>query len=150
MPKTFFDHLNQVLKVQNKNYWSTLEEPDKKTWNTYMMLRYLSMNPDWIEIISIIQPYCQSLDSEFVYKLLISFIPKGKSFIKYIKKDIKDNDLSKSIKILNSYFKCSSRESIDYINILSEEELNNILNLFDTNISIKKIKTRKKNERIKY
>ena len=40
-----------------------------------MIHRFLSMNPDWISVLSEIQPYTQTLDSNN-FILLIGLIPK--------------------------------------------------------------------------
>ena len=56
MAKSLFDHIKAITSVQSPTYWDTLEDDDKKTWSNYMVHRFLSMNPDWIEVLSEIQP----------------------------------------------------------------------------------------------
>jgi len=48
--KTLFDHIKQITNVQNQHYWENITDADKKTWNNYMVHRFLSMKPEWIEI----------------------------------------------------------------------------------------------------
>ena len=55
--KGLFDHIKQITMFQNPKYWDTLNDGDKKTWNNYMVHRFLSMNPDWIELVNGIQQY---------------------------------------------------------------------------------------------
>ena len=62
---------------QNPKYWDTLNDGDKKTWNNYMIHRFLSMNPNWIELVNGIQQYWE-LEPEVLYKFYISVIPKSK------------------------------------------------------------------------
>ena len=47
--KSLFDHITQITKVQNPKYWEQPSEEDKKTWSNYMVNRFLSMKPEWIE-----------------------------------------------------------------------------------------------------
>jgi hypothetical protein len=65
--KTLFDHIKAITTEQRIDYWETLEEGDKKTWSNYMIHRFLSMNPDWIEVLSEIQPYTQVLEPKNLY-----------------------------------------------------------------------------------
>ncbi len=78
--KTLFDHIKNITSVQNPNYWETLEEGDKKTWSNFMIHRFLSMNSEWIEVLSEIQPYTQTLEPKYLYLLLIGLLPKGKYY----------------------------------------------------------------------
>lgn len=128
--KNFFDHLNAVIKFQDKNYWKTLSADDKKSWNTYMMMRYLSMNPYWTELIDLIQPYAHSLRDEDVYKVLLLIIPKGRTFIRYIKRDKKTDIQQELIDKTMIVFECSSKEAEDYITIMNKHQLEEMLDLF--------------------
>lgn len=128
--KNFFDHLNAVIKFQDKNYWKTLSEDDKKSWNTYMMMRYLSMNPDWTELIDLIQPYVHSLRNEDVYKVLLLIIPRGRTFIKYIKRDKKTDVQKELIDKTVIVFECSVKEAEDYISIMNRNTLEEMLDMF--------------------
>ena len=83
MAKTLFDHIKAVTQFQDPNYWDKLDDGDKRTWSNYMIHRFLSMNPDWIEVLSEIQPYTQVLEPKQLYLSLIGIIPKGRYFLKY-------------------------------------------------------------------
>ena len=118
MAKTLFDHIKAVTQFQDPNYWDKLEESDKKTWSNYMIHRFLSMNSDWIEVLSEIQPYTQVLEPKQLYLALIGIIPKGRYFLKYTKGK-KDNKYeSFLIDIIKQDFMCSSKEAEDYCEIL--------------------------------
>ena len=68
--KTLFDHIKAITSIQDPKYWDKLEEGDKKTWSNYMIHRFLSMNKDWIEVLSEIQPYTQVLEpKQFIFHL---------------------------------------------------------------------------------
>lgn len=118
MAKSLFDHIKAVTQFQDPNYWDKLEESDKKTWSNYMVHRFLSMNPDWIEVLSEIQPYTQVLEPKQLYLSLIGIIPKGRYFLKYTKGK-KDNKYeSWLVDLLIQDFMCSSKEAEDYCEIL--------------------------------
>lgn len=118
MAKSLFDHIKAVTQFQDPKYWDKLEDGDKKTWSNYMVHRFLSMNPDWIEVLSEIQPYTQVLEPKQLYLALIGIIPKGRYFLKYTKGK-KDNKYeSWLVDLIIQDFMCSSKEAEDYCEIL--------------------------------
>ena len=118
MAKTLFDHIKAVTQFQDPKYWDKLEESDKKTWSNYMIHRFLSMNPDWIEVLSEIQPYTQVLEPKNLYLSLIGIIPKGRYFLKYTKGKKENKYESFLIDLIKQDFMCSSKEAEDYCEIL--------------------------------
>ena len=63
-----FDHISAVTEYQDPQYWKKISDDDKKTFGNFIVLRYLSMNPEWIEWIGEVQPYIQSLPNEYFYR----------------------------------------------------------------------------------
>lgn len=118
MAKSLFDHIKAVTQFQNIKYWDTLEDADKKTWSNYMIHRFLSMNPDWIEVLSEIQPYTQVLEPKQLYLTLIGILPKGRYYLKYTKGKKSDKYESWFVDLLKQEFSCSSTEAEDYCEIL--------------------------------
>ena len=118
MAKTLFDHIKAVTQFQDPNYWDKLEESDKKTWSNYMIHRFLSMNPDWIETISEIQPFTQTLEPKQLYQLLIGLLPKGRYYLKYTKGKKETKYESFLLELIKQDFQCSSSEALDYCEIL--------------------------------
>jgi hypothetical protein len=116
--KTLFDHITNVTSVQNPKYWDSLEDADKKTWSNYMVHRFLSMNPNWIEILSEIQPYTQSLEPNQLYLALIGILPKGRYYMKYIKGKKTNKYESWLVDLVKQDFNSSIREAEDYCEIL--------------------------------
>ena len=55
--RSLFDHIKEVTSIQHKTYWKKLSEEDKKTWSNFMVHRFLSMNPNWLELTNEIQRY---------------------------------------------------------------------------------------------
>ena len=116
--KTLFDHIKAITTEQRIDYWETLEEGDKKTWSNYMIHRFLSMNPDWIEVLSEIQPYTQVLEPKNLYLALIGLIPKGRYYLKYTKGK-KDNKYENwLVDLIKQDFGCSIKEAEEYCEIL--------------------------------
>ena len=117
-PKTLFDHLKAITQYQDPNYWEKLSDADKKTWSNYMVHRFLSMNPDWIDIISDLSPYTQTLPPDILYKTLIGLIPKGRYFLKYVKGKKDEKYEPWLVELLVIDFSVSKKESLDYLEIL--------------------------------
>jgi len=118
MAKTLFDHIKAVTQFQDPKYWDKLEESDKKTWSNYMIHRFLSMNPDWIEVLSEIQPYTQVLEPKQLYLSLIGIIPKGRYYLKYTKGKKENKYESFLVELIREDFQCSTKEAEDYCEIL--------------------------------
>jgi hypothetical protein len=135
--KTLFDHINAITQIQDKKYFSKISDGDKKTWSNYMINRFLSMNPDWIEIIAELDPMTTGaqLKPEFVYKMYIDIIPKSRVFLKYIKGK-KANKYSKElVDLLRKHFECSKKEVTEYLDIYymsdsKKEDLVNIIKMY--------------------
>ena len=132
-----FDWLNQITLY--KKEWDSFTEEEQKTFNNYMITRFLSMNKDWIEIINMLQQYTIGMESKDVYNLYVNMIPKGKKFLRYIKgkKDKKYN--KELINILCNYFECSKLEVMQYMDLLSKEQIKDTLVMYGKNK--KEIKT---------
>lgn len=116
--KSLFDHIKAITSEQNPNYWETLSDADKKTWSNYMIHRFLSMNPEWIEILSEIQPYTQVLEPKQLYLSLIGLLPKGRYYLKYIKGKKENKYESWVVDLLKEDYQCSLKQAEDYLEIL--------------------------------
>ena len=114
--KSLFDHITQITKVQNPKYWEQISEEDKKTWSNYMVNRFLSMKPEWIELVNELQKY--NLEPKELYKLYTNVLPKGKQWLKYIKRRSDMDYPEWLINIIRDYDECNRKESIDYIDML--------------------------------
>jgi hypothetical protein len=116
--KTLFDHLNAITAVQDPNYWGSLSDEDKKSWSNFMVHRFLSMNYDYIQLIAEIQPLTQTLEPELFYKLLINVIPKGKTYLRYIKGKHEDKMDNTVLDLIITEYSCSRATAIEYYDIL--------------------------------
>ena len=114
---TIFDHLNNI--TAKKLPWHALSDADKKTFSVFIINRWLSMNINYIELVNEFQKYTiGQLTPEIVYKLYLDFLPKEKSFNKYVKGK---KDSSISIDLIEFYarvYMCSTREAKSQLEIL--------------------------------
>ena len=133
---TLFDWLKEI--TYKKGEWKSFSDDDKKSWNNYMIHRFMSMSPNYIEAVNIIQKY-QYLTDKQVYTIYKNLIPKSNVFLKYIKGK-KDKTPLEDLRYLSEYFECSIREVKDYINLTPKKELVGILDNFKVKTSKKRVK----------
>jgi len=116
--KKLFDHLNAITSEQDPKYFDKLSEEDLKSWSNFMINRFLSMKPEWVELIATLLPLSQTLEPKEMYKLYISVIPKGKYFLKYIKGKGEDKYEDFLVDLIKKEYLCSEKEANEYIDIL--------------------------------
>jgi len=131
-----FDWLNEI--TYNKRSWNSFTSEDKNEFNIFMIHRFISMNPEYIDFVNLIQRY-PTCSNKVVYKYYCDLLPKKKSFFKYIKTSIKWE--KETVDKVAEYYKCSTREAKEYINILNDNQIKDILNV---GTSSTKTKRRKK------
>jgi len=119
-----FDWLNQI--TYNKQPWNSFTEEDKKSFEPYMIHRFLSMNPEYIEFVNLVQTFPYT-DKEKIYNIYLYMIPRKKMFLKYIKSSTKKKQ-EKLLGYIASYYECSLGEANEYIDILRENGVKDILN----------------------
>ena len=98
---------------------------DWEVFNSYMIHRFMSMNPNFLEVVNYVQDYPPH-EKKAIYNIYKEYIPKNNQWNKYIKSTKKavNKELSQHLK---DHFKVSSREISDYLKILSKDEVNQIL-----------------------
>ena len=111
--KSLFDHITQITKVQNSKYWEQISEEDKKTWSNYMVNRFLSMKPEWIELVNELQKY--NLEPKELYKLYTNVLPKSKQWLKYTKGRNQMAHPDWLINIVANHEEVSKKEAYDMI-----------------------------------
>lgn len=116
--KTLFNHIQAITSEQNPKYWDTLDDSDKRTWSNYMVHRFLSMNPDWIQFLSEIQPYTQTLEPKQLYLALIGILPKGKYYLRYVKGKKEDSYEKWLVELVIKDYQCSKFQAEEYLEIL--------------------------------
>jgi hypothetical protein len=120
---TIFDWLKEI--TSNKSKWESFTEEEQSSFNPYMMHRLLSMNPEYIEFVNLVQTFPYS-DKEKIYNIYLYMIPKKNMFHKYIKSSKKKKQES-LLKHIANYYECSLGEAEEYIDILREPGVKSIL-----------------------
>lgn len=113
---SIFDFINDIRKFKKGNLLN--DEKNLSSWNTYMILRGLSMKEEDIPICDTINQYVNNMDKKEAYITMLNLIPKDYNFHPWIKN--KKEDLREEIKMVSRYFECSEHESLEYINIMGE------------------------------
>jgi hypothetical protein len=116
--KKLFDHINAITSEQDPNYFKKLSEEDLKSWSNFMINRFLSMKPEWVELIATLLPLTQTLEPEQMYKLYISVIPKGKYYLKYIKGKSDEKYEDFFVDLIKKEYICSEKQAFEYIEVL--------------------------------
>ena len=138
-----FDHIKNLHTKQRT--WNDFNDEEKKSFNIYIINKALSMNPNYLDIVNMVQRYTNNmLNPKEVFNLYFNLLPNKFRFYKWIK-GTKDKNKEK-YQILAQHFKCSSREAKDYMELLDKKEVNKILKLYknDNKTSKKAIPSSKK------
>ena len=125
-----FDHVKHIRQVQSKDYYDTLSESERKTFNKFMILRVLSMDQKIVEEISYISKYMEVLPDKQFYSLLVQCIPKDYKFYPYIKKTAKDVDAN-IVNCICKKYQIGSSDATDYYTLFIQTEagVNELVNL---------------------
>jgi hypothetical protein len=114
-----FDHLKNI---------TTNKEPylGDEGWNNWMINRYLSMDPDYCEVVNIVQKNTWQMKGEYLYNLYKDLIPKQYKYLKYMKPSKKKDYKVDQIEAVAAYYEVSKKEAKQYIDMLPKNELENI------------------------
>lgn len=115
--KTLFDHINVITTKSDGSYYKNLSEGDKKTFSVYMIHRFLSMNPDWIDIVNMIQKYSQQLKQDNTFRIYNELIPKSKIWLQYVKSKKEKKYDQYVVNILKKYFELGEEQIQQYYDI---------------------------------
>ena len=92
-------------------------------WNNWMINRYLSMDPDYCEVVNLVQKNTWQMKGEYLYNLYKDLIPQQYKFLKYIKASKKPDYKKDDIDAVKAYFEVSEKQAREYIDMLPEDEL---------------------------
>ena len=118
-----FDWLKEINST--KSHPDLFTNQDWDVWNSYMVHRFLSMNPDYIELVNEIQ-VLPPTNKKQIYSIYREYIPKNNKWSKYVKSNIKEPDKDLTLQ-LKKYFNVSVREVKDYLKILDKKQVQSIL-----------------------
>lgn len=133
---TIFDWLNEITGA--KRPWNKFTDDAKESFNPYMINRFISMKRDYIDVVNIAQRY--TLPKGKLYEFYCGLLPKSKSFFRYVKSTKSINQ--EQVNTLAKYYMCSTREIIDVLPLLEEQEIERTFNETQGYIATKKPKKR--------
>ena len=122
-----FDHIKNLHT--KKRRWEDFNDEEKKSFNIFIINKALSMNPNYLNIVNIVQNFTglnQILSQKEVFNIYFNLLPNKFRFYKWIKgqKTKKDKDKAEYLAI---HFKVSTREAYDYLKILDKKTINQII-----------------------
>lgn len=126
--KTIFDLLTDI--TYNKVKWSDQSDVDKKKFQPYMIHRFLSMNPDYIDVIAECLPLISNLSSDLIYKFYLDLIPKRKTFNKYISSKSDGDRNVKLIEFIAAQNQLSCDEVEEYLKFNTKQDLIEYIEMF--------------------
>ncbi len=127
--RNVFDWVKEINT--KKSPIDSFSNKDWDQWNSYVVHRVLSMNPDYLTLVNEVQKLPPTSKKE-IYSIYKEYIPKNNKWSKYIKSTKKPRN-KELIEYLKDYFKLSSREILDYLDILDKSEIMSILSQLGIN-----------------
>ena len=125
-PATIFDHLANI--TWKKTEWNKLDEASQKSFSPYLINRWLSMNPDLIEIVDMFQQYTIGpLSKKHVYQLYYDVLPNANVRAKYIKGKKQDKYNKELVKFIADHYQVAKIEAEEYIGLLQKTEITDLL-----------------------
>lgn len=83
--KTLFNHLDAIYTDQSVGYYDSLSVEDRKTYQSFMINRFISMNMDYVGIVNELQKHWDAIKDRESYLFFSQLLPMGKQWNKYIK-----------------------------------------------------------------
>ena len=139
-----FDHIKNLHT--KKRRWEDFNDEEKKSFNVFIINKALSMNPNYINVVNMVQNYTglnQILSQKEVFNLYYSLLPTKFRFYKWIKGEKTKKDKEKA-EYLAMHFEVSIREAYDYLKILDRKTINQIIKNYKNETSRKTIQSTKK------
>jgi hypothetical protein len=121
--KNIFDWLKQINSIKSDP--NSFSDKDWEVWNSYMVHRFMSMNPNYLELVNEAQKM-QPQDKKQIYNIYREYIPKNNRWNKYIKSSVKKHN-PQLLEYLSAYWECSNVEAKQYISLLDNTEISLIL-----------------------
>jgi coenzyme F420-reducing hydrogenase alpha subunit len=117
---TLWDHLRNITTAKG-------EYMGDEGWNNYMVNRFLSMHREYCDVVNYVQKNTWQMKGEYLYTLYKDIIPKQYVRFNYVKATKKKEYKIEELEAVQTYFEVSKKEAKEYINMLPEDELNNII-----------------------
>ena len=122
-----FDHIKNLHT--KKRRWEDFNDEEKKSFNVFIINKGLSMNPDYLGIVNMVQNFTglnQIISPKEVFNIYFNLLPNKFRFYKWIKGEKTKKDKEKA-EYLAMHFEISIREAYDYLKILDKKTINSII-----------------------
>ena len=134
--KNIFDWLQHITLY--KTPASEFTDNDWENFNSYMVHRFISMSPYYVEVADYAQSMLPTMKKE-IYNFYREMIPKRKVWLQYIKSKTKavNKDL---IEDIAKYYEVGAADATSYITVMTKEEISIVLSeMGKDNKEIKKL-----------
>jgi len=134
--KNIFDWLQHITLY--KTPASEFTDNDWENFNSYMVHRFISMSPYYVEVADYAQSMLPTMKKE-IYNFYREMIPKRKVWLQYIKSKTKNinKDLVEDIA---KYYEVGTADATSYITVMTKEEISIVLSeMGKDNKEIKKL-----------
>ena len=134
--RNIFDWLQHITLY--KTPASEFTDNDWENFNSYMVHRFISMSPYYVEVADYAQSMLPTMKKE-IYNFYREMIPKRKVWLQYIKSKTKtiNKDLVEDIA---KYYEIGAADALSYIAVMTKEEISIVLSeMGKDNKEIKKL-----------
>ena len=134
--KNIFDWLQHITLY--KTPASEFTDNDWENFNSYMVHRFISMSPYYVEVADYAQSMLPTMKKE-IYNFYREMIPKRKVWLQYIKS--KTKTVNKNlIEDIAKYYEIGAADTLSYIAVMTKEEISIVLSeMGKDNKEIKKL-----------
>ena len=121
--KNIFDWLQHITLY--KTPASEFTDNDWENFNSYMVHRFISMSPYYVEVADYAQSMLPTMKKQ-IYNFYREMIPKRKVWLQYIKSKTKtvNKDL---IEDIAKYYEVGVTDATSYFTVMTKEEISVIL-----------------------
>ena len=136
-----FDHIKNLHT--KKRRWKDFNDEEKKSFNVYIINKALSMNPNYLGIVNMVQNFTglnQIISPKEVFNIYFNLLPSNFRFYKWIKGEKTKKDKEKA-EYLAIHFKVSTREAYDYLQLLDRKTINSIIKNYKNDTQRKTIQS---------
>lgn len=121
--RNVFDWVKEINTKKSPIESFSTEDWDQ--WNSYVVHRVLSMNPDYLALVNEVQKLPPD-NKKQIYSIYKEYIPKNNKWSKYVKSNVKSRNKD-LIDLLKDYYQLSKREVKEYLTLLDNKEILRIL-----------------------
>ena len=136
-----FDHIKNLHT--KKRCWEDFNDEEKKSFNVFIINKGLSMNPNYLGIVNMIQNFTglnQIISPKEVFNIYFNLLPTNFRYYKWIKGEKTKKEKEKA-EYLAMHFKVSTREAYDYLQLLDRKTVNKIIKNYKNDTQKKTIQS---------